>query len=328
MSTFSDTLMFVTIIGYLAAMVLYAAEHAFGNRGVVARAAARTERAPAMAGAPSAERADAAGGTAAGGTAAGGRPPDARPAVARVGQAAQLLLVLAVAAHAATAATRGIAAERLPWGNMYEFVLSATLVAAAVWLVVQHRHPSLRHLGLYVALANVAMLGLVGIPNYTPVGPLVPALDSYWFVIHVASASLATGIFLVGFAAAVMFLIRTGYERGRVRFPYPLGERVPAAEAVERMVFRVHAFAFPVWTFAVMAGAIWAESAWGRYWGWDPKEVWAFISWVLYAGYLHARATPTVRRTSTTWLVVAAFVTMLINLVLVNLYFGGNHSYA
>jgi cytochrome c-type biogenesis protein CcsB len=237
-------------------------------------------------------------------------------------------LLLAVAAHAATAVTRALAAQRVPWGNMYEFVLTATLVGAAAWLVVRFRHPSARHLGLYVALANLALLGLAGMVLYTPVGPLVPALDSYWLVIHVAAASTATGIFLIGFVTAVMYLIRAGYDGQKVRFPYPLGAKTPPAEVLERLMFRVHAFAFPIWTFAVIAGAIWAEAAWGRYWGWDPKEVWAFISWVLYAGYLHARATPHVRRTSTAWLVVAAWATMLMNLFGINFFIEGLHSYA
>ena len=103
---------------------------------------------------------------------------------------------------------------------------------------------------------------------------------------------------------------------------------VTAAAALERLTFRLHTFAFPIWTFAVMAGAIWAEAAWGRYWGWDPKETWAFISWVVYAGYLHARATPSVKRNVATWIALVGFLTMLVNLFGVNLFVDGLHSYA
>jgi cytochrome c-type biogenesis protein CcsB len=126
-----------------------------------------------------------------------------------------------------------------------------------------------------------------------------------------------------------MYLIRAGHERGKGRFPYTLGTRVPTAEVVERLTFRLHAIAFPIWTFgALIAGPIWAEAAWGRYWGWDPKEVWAFISWVVYAAYLHARATPSARRSTAAWLAIAGWCTMMMNLFGVNLFFEGLHSYA
>ncbi|HEU5108665.1 MAG TPA: c-type cytochrome biogenesis protein CcsB, partial [Micromonosporaceae bacterium] len=187
----------------------------------------------------------------------------------------------------------------------------------------------LRHLGLYVALAMVLLLGAAGMIAYTPIEPLVPALNSYWFVIHVSMAILSSGLFLLGFVPAAMFLVRTGHDQGKGRFPYTLGPRLPAADALERLTFRMHAFAFPIWTFAALiAGPIWAEAAWGRYWAWDPKETWAFISWVVYAGYLHARATPSVRRTTATWIAVVGFLTMLMNLFGVNLFFDGLHSYA
>jgi cytochrome c-type biogenesis protein CcsB len=313
MAALSNQLLVVAILGYLAAMVCHAAEYAFGTRGVVARAAGRT--------------ASTAGGTAV--LTAPPEPPDRRrPPAELAGRAAVVALLVAVAAHAASLLTRAIAAERVPWGNMYEYLLSATFVGAVTWLVLLSRRPAIRHLGLYVALVNVLLLGLAQVALYVPVQPLQPALNSYWLLIHVAAAVTATGLFLVGFVAAALFLIRTGYDRGGRSFPFTLGPRIPAAEALERLAFRVHAFAFPIWTFAVIAGAIWAEAAWGRYWGWDPKEVWAFIAWVTYAAYLHARATPSVRRTTAAWLAVAGWFTMMMNLFGVNLFFSGLHSYA
>lgn len=325
MSAVSDALLVVAVLAYLVAMVLHAAQFAFRDRPAREAVAAPTQPARALArGAVTTADPPPT-------PVPGGGPPERAGGAGRalpLDRVALWSLLLAVAAHAATAVTRALAAHRVPWGNMYEFVLTATLVGAVAWLVVRFRHPAAAHLGLYVALANVALLGLAGMVLYSPVGPLVPALDSYWLVIHVAAASTATGIFLVGFVTAVMFLVRTGYEAQKTRFPYPLGVKMPAAGALERLMFRVHAFAFPIWTFAVIAGAIWAEAAWGRYWGWDPKEVWAFISWILYAGYLHARATPHVRRTSTAWLAIAAWVTMLMNLFGVNFFLEGLHSYA
>jgi cytochrome c-type biogenesis protein CcsB len=188
--------------------------------------------------------------------------------------------------------------------------------------------PQIRRLGLVLTLVQVLLLGFAGLILYTQISPLVPALQSYWFVIHVTMIVLASGLFLVGFLPAAMFLIRDGYDKGRTRFPYSLGGRLPAAEALERLTFRLHAFAFPIWTFAVSAGAIWAEAAWGRYWGWDPKETWAFISWVVYAGYLHARSTPSVNRRVVAWIAVVGWLTVMMNLIGVNYFFTGLHSYA
>jgi cytochrome c-type biogenesis protein CcsB len=244
------------------------------------------------------------------------------------GRAAVVVTLVAITVHGVSLVSRGIAAERVPWGNMYEFILAGTFIAAVGWVVVLVRAPSARPVGMFVALTMVVLLGVDGLLLYTPVGPLVPALDSYWLVVHVISVAVASGVFLLGFVTAALFLLRSGYDKGKRRFPYGLAARIPAAPSLERLTFRLHAFAFPIWTFgALIAGPIWAEAAWGRYWGWDPKEVWAFISWVIYAGYLHARATPSVKRTTATWIAVLGFLTMQMNLYGVNIFFEGLHSY-
>ncbi|MBX6356514.1 MAG: cytochrome c biogenesis protein CcsA, partial [Micromonosporaceae bacterium] len=277
MSAVSDQLLVAAILAYLVAMVCHAAEYAFGVRGPVARVAAAPARELVAVGAaspaepappaPAAEPAPPA-------------PPPVRDRARLAGRVAVAVTVLGVLAHLGCLVTRGVAAGRVPWGNMYEFVLAVTFVGATAWLVVLARRPALRHLGLFVALTEVVLLGIAGMVLYTKVEPLVAALNSYWLKVHVTAAVLASGTFLVGFVAGAMYLVRAGYEQGKRSFPYTLGPRVPRAEALERLTFRLHAFAFPIWTFAVIAGAIWAEAAWGRYWGWDPKEIWAFISWV------------------------------------------------
>jgi cytochrome c-type biogenesis protein CcsB len=312
MEQLSNDLMAATVLAYLAAMIAYAAEYAFGNRSHIGRAATRQ-----LVGA--------------------GAPVPAPDVVVEAprdrghlaGYAAIGFNAVGLLLHLGALVTRGVAADRMPWGNMYEFILSVTFVGSAVWLGVLSRKPGIRHLGLFVSLVLVVLLGADSLIAYVPVGPLVPALNSYWFVIHVATIILASGIFLLGAVPASMFLIRTGWDQGKRRFPYTLGSRVPAAVTLERLTFRLHAFAFPLFTFgALIAGPLWAEASWGRYWGWDPKEVWAFISWVVYACYLHARATPSVRRTVATWIALLGFATMLMNLFGVNLFFSGLHSYA
>jgi cytochrome c-type biogenesis protein CcsB len=344
MAALSDQLLVIAIFAYLAAMIAHAAEYAFGTRSVVGRAAVRPERELVLVGAgvgagdgslpdPDAAQPDSDGAHSdaahpgpAARDAVTAEPPSGHAVLA--GRIAVAATILAALTHLGVISTRGIAAGRMPWGNMYEFVLSVTFVGVSAWLFVLSRRPAIRHLGLFVALAMVLLLGIDGVVLYTPVVPLVPALHSYWFVIHVTAAVISSGLLLLGAVPAVMFLIRDGYERGKRSFPYTLGRRVPPAVALERLTFRLHTFAFPIWTFAVMAGAVWAEAAWGRYWGWDPKETWAFISWVVYAGYLHARATPSVKRNVATWIAVLGFATMLMNLFGVNMFISGLHSYA
>jgi len=301
----SDTLLTVTVMTYLAAMLLHAADYAFGRRGLVAKALVG-------AGGPSVVEET---------------PVQQAKRPLPVGGFAMLATGIAAAAHLATLVTRGVEAGRLPWGNMYEFVLIATFLGVAAWLTVVLLYPEVRHLGLFVSLVLVLLTGIAGLVLHTPVGPLVPALDSYWFVVHIGAAALSSGLFLVGFAATVMYLLRSGYDAGKRGGLYPFGRYVANAEAVERLAFRMHAFAFPIWTFAVAAGSIWAEAAWGRYWGWDPKETWAFISWIVYAGYLHARATPSVKRRTAAWIAIIGWATMLMNLFGVNIFFSGLHSY-
>jgi cytochrome c-type biogenesis protein CcsB len=331
LATLSDQLLVGTILLYSAAMLAYAVEYSFGGRGTVARAAAPGQ---VLVGAGGPEVADPAG------IVPVERPERSSGPAARIGWIAVALTVVGAVSHAGVLVARGLAADRVPWGNMYEFAVSVCLIAVCAWLfvvarqsrVVGGRQP-VRHLGAFVMLPVVLLLGLAGTVLYTRVGPLVPALNSYWLKIHVSAAAIATGIFLVSFATGVLYLLRESYDRttaaGRTpRFPATLGRRLPDADVLERTTFRVTAFAFPIWTFAVIAGAIWAEAAWSRYWGWDPKETWAFISWVVYAAYLHARATAGWRGRRAVWISVLGWVTMMVNLFGVNLVITGLHSYA
>jgi cytochrome c-type biogenesis protein CcsB len=324
LATLSDQLLTATILVYTAAMLAYAVEYSFGRKGSVGRAAV-PERVLVGAGGTSSDVPPA----------TGGRTVADRSLVDFAGAGAVVLTVVGALLHLGVLVTRGIAAERVPWGNMYEFAVSVCLIAVVCWLwvVSRARRGAVRHLGAFVMLPVVLLLGLAGTVLYTRVAPLVPALNSYWLKIHVSAAAIATGVFLVSFATGVLYLLRDAYDRaeaaGRVaRFPASLGGRLPAADALERVTFRVTAFAFPIWTFAIIAGAIWAEAAWSRYWGWDPKETWAFISWVVYAAYLHARATAGWRGRRAVWIVVLGWVTMMVNLFGVNLVITGLHSYA
>ncbi len=251
-------------------------------------------------------------------------------APSRAGWAAFVLTCGAWLVHLSSIVIRGFAAHRVPWGNMYEFSSAVAFVAVTAFLAMVVRGRIERGLGAFVMLPVVLYLGLASSLLYTAAGPLVPALNSYWIKIHVAAAILASGSFLLSGVVALLYLLRQRYDTvGRAaRFPVTLGAQLPSAAALDRMSYAVIAFAFPVWTFAVIAGAIWAESAWGRYWGWDPKETWSFITWVLYAGYLHARATAGWKGRKAAWVAVAAAVALVIDYYVVNIFVVGLHSYA
>lgn len=238
------------------------------------------------------------------------------------------LTVLSTALLGGGVLARGLAAERVPWGNMYEFSLVGALVVLLVYLGLVVR-AGIAWLAPIVTGFAVVVLGL-SILAYVPPGPLVPALDSYWLVLHVSAAAIAGAAFVVGAGTSALFLVKERAERRRGS-PATTGLlcRLPPIAAMDRLAFQVHAFAFPLWTFAALiAGPIWAQNAWGRYWGWDPKEVWAFVTWVVYAGYLHARSTAGWRGRGAALLALVGFATFLFNFVGVNLFVSGLHSYA
>lgn len=238
------------------------------------------------------------------------------------------LASLAMVVLLAAVVARGIAAERVPWGNMYEFACMAILVALVAYLVLV-RAWDISWLGPIVTGFGTIVLGL-SMLVYVPAGPLVPALHSYWLYIHVVGAMVAGSAFLVGAATSALYLVKERAERltpadERVGYIW----RLPSSAAMDQISFRVHAFAFPIWTFAALiAGPIWAQYAWGRYWGWDPKEVWAFVTWVVYAGYLHARVTAGWKGKAAAIIALIGFATFIFNFVGVNIYVPGLHSYA
>ncbi len=264
--------------------------------------------------------------------ATGGDGSAAEERVDKWGRIGVSLTVLAVLLHLAALVTRGLGSDpvRVPWGNMYEFTLSGAFGVAAMYLLLGRRY-SLRWMGLPVTGFEIVVLMLAVLVLYEPAGPLVPALHSYWLVIHVLAAVIASGAFAVGAIASALYLVKArSVERGTLRAGGYL-DRLPALASLDRVAYRLNAFGFPVWTFAALiAGPIWAEYAWGSYWNWDPKEVWAFITWVVYAAYLHARATAGWRGKGAAVIALVAFATLLFNFIGINFFFGGGslHSYA
>ena len=295
LATYSDRL-FVAAAGiYALAMILHAVEFA----------AARTTT-PALVGAggPDVE------------------PEPSRGRAERFGRMAVALVALGALLHAASIVARGLATERWPLGNLYEYISAICLAAVVTWLVLVRRTPGARPTGPFVLLPVLVLMLLGGSVLYAPAAPVVPPLRSYWMIVHVSTISISSGLLLVPGVVSMMYLLR---RSGRLP---AITEKLPAADALDRLAYRTTIVAFPLFTFAIITGAIWAEAAWGRFWGWDPKETVAFVSWVIYAAYLHARATAGWRTARAAWINISGFATMIFNLFFINMVVAGLHSYA
>ncbi|WP_307807429.1 c-type cytochrome biogenesis protein CcsB [Naasia sp. SYSU D00948] len=236
------------------------------------------------------------------------------------------LAILGWVLHLGATVLRGVAGARVPWANMYEFSMTGTLIIMGVFLLLLARR-DLRFLGAIITGMVVLMLGVTTVGFRVDVVPLPPALQSYWLVIHVLVAILATAFFTVGAALSIVQLVRARRENGPesgLRLPVA----IPGTVTLENWAYRVNIVGFIFWTFTLIAGAIWAEHAWGRYWGWDTKEVWTFIIWVIYAGYIHARATRGWRGSRSAWLAIVGYSAVLFNFGIVNVFFKGLHAYS
>ena len=302
---YSSLPMVLSAVLYLLAMVAHAAEWAADRRPAGARVLVG-------AGAPAeAAVADADAGT------------DHR--VRLFGRIGVALTVVGALSHVTGVVLRGVAAGRLPWGNMYEFVTSALAFAVIFHLVLVWRR-GWAWLGLPVTLLLSVGQGLAVTVFYVAVAPLVPALHSVWFIVHIIAATVSAAAFNLAAIAAILYLVRTRAERKGEVTGYLA--RLPRAQALDDFSFRVHRFAFPLWTFTILAGAIWADYAWGRFWGWDPKETWSLVTWVVYAAYLHARVTAGWKGVRAAWLAILGVAVFWFNFIGINLLVSGLHSYA
>ena len=243
----------------------------------------------------------------------------------RYQRTAYALVIVGWAVHVTALILRGIAAGRVPWADLYEFALTGTAIMIGVFIFIQF-YRDVKFLGAYITAVVVLLMGLASVNFYVPVGPLNPALQSVWLVIHVFVATLGTGFFAVGGGLSIAQLLQARREAGGLK-RVPLLATLPSSESLENIAYRVIVVGFAFWTFTLIAGAIWAYHAWGRYWGWDTKEVWTFIIWVTFAGYIHARATRGWRGSRSAWLAIIGFVAVLFNFTVVNLFFQGLHAY-
>jgi cytochrome c-type biogenesis protein CcsB len=250
------------------------------------------------------------------------------------GRIAVSLTVLAWGLHVSGVVARALSVGRAPWGNMYEFSTAFGAAAVTAYLLMLALGKKVRWIGLFLTTSVLLDLGLAVTVLYTASDQLVPALHSYWLYIHVSCAIISGAVLHLGAVATFLYLFRDGYELALTKGTAGDGKwanimsRLPAAATLDKFAYRVNAAVFPLWTFTIVAGSIWAEAAWGRYWGWDPKETWSFITWVIYACYLHARATAGWKGRKAAYLALLAFACFLFNYYGVNIFITGKHSYA
>lgn len=339
LAEYSDLFMLIAAFVYAGAFILFAVDMAVSSSTIrrleeelaAERALAGHGTAPAAAGRSSAS---AGLGSATGSSASApglvdedmdytgrGRRPLANVAVAVMG--------IGWAVHAFAVVARGLAASRVPWGNLYEFMTTGALVIVTVYLGFLLRK-DLRFVGTFVTGLVVAMMCAATMGFPTPLGHLAPPLQSWWLVIHVSIAVLASSLFALTTAMSVLQLLQGRAERRAAvgETSWSFLRLVPSADSLENWSYRLNAVAFVMWTFTLIAGAIWAEAAWGRYWNWDTKEVWTFVIWVVYAAYLHARATRGWTGARAAWLSIIGFACIVFNYTIVNTFFAGLHSYA
>lgn len=252
---------------------------------------------------------------------------------------ATAVMALGWGAHLVSLLTRMVAAGHAPWGNMYEFTASLAFVLVTAFLFIGQARFGLTSLGGYVA-AVAAILMSVGWVLYADPGQLQPALRSNWLTFHVFLVMAGASLLLLGAVLEILYLMRRRWEGRQSEADDDsrtesdeadaggLVARLPSAERIDQASYRMIMFAFPIWTLGVIAGAIWGEQAWGRYWGWDPKETMSFIVLMIFAAYLHARATQGWRGRGAAILAIVGGIAILVNFYAVNLWIAGLHSYA
>ncbi|MEU0759108.1 c-type cytochrome biogenesis protein CcsB [Streptomyces microflavus] len=343
----SNVLIYSSMAVYTLAFFAHIAEWVLGSRSKVGRTAA------ALSGAAGSSAASPVVVTQAGSTAVLERPkvvtraaagtrdvPDGPGAAGGTfkgdlwGRIAVSLTVVAFVVEAGGVITRALSVQRAPWANMYEFSITFSTVAVGAYLVLLALKKNVRWIGLPLVTTVLLDLGIAVTTLYTDSDQLVPALHSYWLWIHVSTAIICGAVFYLGAVGTVLYLFRDSYENKLAgggtpgKFASSVMERLPSASSLDKFAYRINAAVFPLWTFTIIAGAIWAGDAWGRYWGWDPKEVWSFITWVAYAAYLHARATAGWKGRKAAYLALVAFACWLFNYYGVNIFVTGLHSYA
>ena len=240
----------------------------------------------------------------------------------------QALVWVGVALHLVAFVTRGLAAGRFPLGNLYEYILFMTAVIMVVAAVVVQRK-NWHTVWPWLLFPMVIAMFLNSTVFHMQAAPVVPALQSYWMPVHVSTVSIGASVGLVSGAFALLYLLRMRQPRGEEHGVLgAIARPLPDAKTLDQIAYKTAVVTLPLFGIGIVFGAIWAEVAWGRFWGWDAKETVSMVTWILYAAYLHARATAGWKSTAAAWINVFAMAMTIFNMTYVNTVIAGLHSYA
>jgi cytochrome c-type biogenesis protein CcsB len=318
------TLTQIAYVCYLLAFIFYAVHLFTRSAGVVRVASSGVAFAGAGAGSGGTMEFAMGGGGSGGGEAASRR--GFSPLLGRLGF---LFVLTAWVTLTGALIVRWVASGHAPYVTLYEICTMLVWGTTTIYLVLFEGIVKARAAGAFVVLI-IFCLQSYAIwfidPSLKQVTQLVPALQSYWLMIHVSMAIIAYSSFAVAAGAALTFIAKY-HLKGR------LSQSLPSQAAIEEFMFRAVAVGFPFMTLVLITGAIWAQEAWTKAWSWDPKEVWALVTWLTYAAYLHVRVQRGVRGIAMAWLSMIGFVVVLITFMGVNYlvqWFGGTsmHTYS
>lgn len=239
---------------------------------------------------------------------------------------AMLFMSLGFIVHTLGLIHRSIEAGHAPFANLYESMVffSWCILLTHYFIVYKYKIKALS--AFIVPLAFLAISIASALPmEYKKVEPLVPALQSYWLLIHASVCFLSYAAFAIAFGTALMFIIQE--KRIKHKKIDNFYFKLPSLEISDEVSYKSVAIGFPLLTLGIITGAIWAQNAWGRYWGWDPKEVWSLITWIVYALYLHARLQSGWRGRKAALLSIIGFAVVLFTYLGASILLPGLHSY-
>jgi cytochrome c-type biogenesis protein CcsB len=242
----------------------------------------------------------------------------------QAGKIARWLLWGGFALHCVVLVVRYLQAGHTPVTNLHESLSFFAWTIIGIYLLFDLRY-RLTVLGAFVCpLALVLMIIGSAVPKGVP-EQVSPALQSWWFPVHVSLAFLGDAVFAVAFIAGIMYLLQERMLKSK-KFS-ALYFRLPSLETLDNINYKCLTFGFPLMTMGIISGAVWANSAWGGYWRWDPKETWALITWFLYAALLHGRLTVGWRGRRAAIFAIIGFLSLLFTFFGVNLLLSGEHTF-
>ncbi len=249
----------------------------------------------------------------------------------KIGTAASLVTLVGFLANTAGIALRWVESYKMgighaPMSNMYESLVffAWAIVIFYLFLELKFKNRLIGTFAVPFALLSMALAGLTD-PN---IKPLIPALQSNWLIAHVVTCFVGYAAFAVAAGLGIMYLVKsTNVEKGKEKNPDNLLATLPSLTIIDDITHKTIVFGFLWLSAGIITGAIWANSAWGTYWSWDPKETWSLITWFVYAAALHARFTRGWGGKRIAWLAIIGFISVVFTYYGVNYLLSGLHSY-